>query len=33
MKGTQTSDDDDKSWIDITIAYSLKSYDRDENVQ
>ena len=33
MKGTQTSDDDDKSWIDITIAYSLKSYDRDQNVQ
>ena len=30
---TQTSNDDDKSWIDITIAYSLKSYDRDQNVQ
>ena len=29
MKGSQTNDRDDKSWIDITISYSLKLYDRD----
>ena len=33
MKGSQTNDSDDKSWIYITIAYSLKLYDRDKNVQ